>query len=142
MLIGLGGYMADVFSKKKRSEVMSHIHSKNTLIERIVFRFLRKNNVYFQRHYGRVSGKPDIALPRKKKAVFIDGDFWHGRDYSIRKNKLPKYWVLKISANQKRDRKTRCLLKQNGWRILRVWEADLERKGERTLNKILRFLTE
>lgn len=134
--------MADVFSVRKRSEVMSRIRSKNTLIERTIFRFLRKNNVYFQRHYGKAPGKPDIALPRKKKAVFIDGDFWHGRDYNIRKNKLPHYWILKISANIKRDRRNRRLLKQQGWQILKIWELDLERNEKKTLNRIYRFLTE
>lgn len=133
--------MADVFSVKKRSEVMSRIRSKNTVIERMVFRFLRENNVYFQKHYDRAPGKPDIALPRKKKAVFIDGDFWHGRDYQVRKNKLPQYWILKISANIERDKKNRRLLRLQGWEVLRVWELDLEKKKEKTLNKIYHFLT-
>lgn len=120
---------------------MSRIRSKNTVIERMVFRFLRENNVYFQKHYDRAPGKPDIALPRKKKAVFIDGDFWHGRDYQVRKNKLPQYWILKISANIERDKKNRRLLRLQGWEVLRVWELDLEKKKEKTLNKIYHFLT-
>lgn len=70
--------MTDVFSKQKRSEIMSLIRSKNTAIELNVFRFLRRNSIYFQKNYKRAMGSPDVALPRKKKAVFIDGDFWHG----------------------------------------------------------------
>lgn len=121
---------------------MSRIRSKNTMIERTVFRFLRNNNIYFQKHFNRAPGKPDIALPKKKRAVFIDGDFWHGRDYNIRKKRLPHYWIFKISANIKRDRKNRSLLKKQGWKILKIWERDLERNEEKTLGRIYRFLTE
>ncbi len=72
--------MSYMFSSQKRSEIMSHIRSKNTEAERITFRYLRRNKIYFQKHYTRTAGKPDIALPRRKKEVFIDGDFWHGRE--------------------------------------------------------------
>lgn len=132
--------MADVFSREKRSEVMSAIRSKNTSIEVTVFRFLRKNRQYFKTHYDKVTGKPDIALPRSKKAVFIDGDFWHGRDYSRRKDTLPDYWKLKIKNNINRDKISRKKLKDEGWAILRVWEHDLEKNKEFSLNKILTFL--
>lgn len=134
--------MADLFSKEKRSQVMSHIRSKNTLIERTVFRFLRRNKVHFVSHYNRIPGKPDVARPREKKAVFLDGDFWHGRDFLIRKEKLPQYWVSKISGNIARDRKHRLAIRKKGWRILRIWEHDLEKREEEVLKKILRFLKE
>lgn len=73
--------MADVFEPDKRSEIMSRIRSKNTVAELIAYRYLRKEKVYFQKHYACALGKPDIALPRKKKAVFIDSEFWHGKDF-------------------------------------------------------------
>ena len=79
--------MADVFSKKKRSEIMSKIRSEETQIEQIVYRYLRKQGVYFQKHYKKAPGSPDIALPKKKIAVFIDGDFWHGWRFSKKKSK-------------------------------------------------------
>lgn len=77
--------MADVFTKKKRSEIMARIRSKDTAIERFVFKELRKRGLYFKKHYKRIKGCPDIALPRAKKAVFIDGDFWHGWQFAQRK---------------------------------------------------------
>ena len=67
--------MPDKFLKEKRSLIMSKIRSKNTKIEVNVFRELRKRGIYFQKHYKGTIGNPDIALPRKKKAIFIDGDF-------------------------------------------------------------------
>lgn len=69
--------MTDVFDPEKRREVMKLVKSKNSKAELIVFRYLRKQGIYFQKHYKKASGRPDIALPRKKKAVFIDGDFYN-----------------------------------------------------------------
>lgn len=136
--------MADVFEPKKRSEVMSLIRSKNTKAELIAYRYLRKNKVYFQKHYKSVMGKPDIALPRKKKAVFIDSDFWHGRTFEkVKKSREPDdYWVIKIAGNIKRDAKQREQLIKDGWDILVVWEDDIRRIRTRgiTLEKIKGFL--
>lgn len=137
--------MADIFSAKKRSEIMSRIGSKNTAAELIVFAFLRKNRIYFQKHYKRAPGKPDIALPRKKIAIFIDGDFWHGRTLEEIKQKRTNpddFWIKKITQNVERDREQERLLLNLGWKILRVWETDLKRKRTRelTLQTIARHL--
>lgn len=122
--------MADVFSKEKRSEIMSKIRSKNTKAERIVFRYLRSQNIHFQKHYKRATGCPDIALPRKKIAIFIDGDFWHGRNFAKMKKRLPKkYWLPKIEANIKRDTRNRRALKMAGWRVMRIWESEVKKEG-------------
>ena len=123
--------MADIFSREKRSEIMSHIRSKNTKAELIAFRYLRKKGVYFQKHYSRIAGKPDIALPRKKKVVFIHGDFWHGRNRGRTVKSNVAYWSAKIAGNVLRDKKQRKLLKLAGWDVLVVWESDLLRKATR-----------
>mgnify|MGYP000892018584 CR=1 FL=1 len=130
----------DVFTKEKRSEIMARIRAKNTKAERIVFRYLRNNKVYFRKHYKRVAGCPDVALPRKKTAVFIDGDFWHGRDFAKRKCRLPEYWKSKIETNMKRDRRNRRALVLAGWRIMRVWEKDLLKCQELYCGEIKSFL--
>jgi len=136
--------LADVFSKEKRKEVMSLIRSKNSKAELTVFKHLRKQKIYFQKHYKRAPGTPDIALPRKKKAVFIDGDFWHGRSFEklIEKRGDGDYWVRKISTNMDRDVRQRQELSKLGWTILSVWESDINRKRtqEDTLKQIRDFL--
>lgn len=121
---------------------MAKIRAKNTKAERIVFRYLRNNKVYFQKHYKRVAECPDIALPRKKTAVFIDGDFWHGRDFAKRKGRLPEYWKSKIETNMKRDRRNRRALVRTGWRIMRVWEKDLLKRQELYCGEIKSFLAD
>lgn len=137
--------MADVFTPEKRSEVMSRIRSKNTKAEKIVFSYLRQQKVYFQKHYVRAPGKPDIALPRKKRAVFINGDFWHGRTYDKVLSNRPAgdYWVIKIKRNMERDIVTIDTLTNSGWKVLVVWEADIKRKRTKdaTLAEISKFLT-
>lgn len=120
---------------------MSKIHSKETQIEMQVFRELRKRGIYFQQHYRGVPGCPDIALPQKKIAIFIDGDFWHGYEFSRGKSRLPKkYWLDKIESNVKRDKRNRSALKRRGWRILRVWEHELKKAPARSIAKISFFL--
>ncbi|MEA3463598.1 MAG: very short patch repair endonuclease [Patescibacteria group bacterium] len=131
----------DVFSKKKRSEIMSKIRSKDTKIEILVFRELRKRGIYFQKHYKRAIGNPDIALPRKKKAIFIDGDFWHGYQFSKFKKRLPKkYWLAKIEKNIKRDKINRAKLKKDGWDVLRIWEHEIIKGKMKTIEQIIIFL--
>jgi DNA mismatch endonuclease (patch repair protein) len=130
------------FSKEKRSEIMSRIRSSNTKAELLVFKELRKRKVYFQKHYKRAIGKPDIALPRKKKAVFIDGDFWHGYNYDSLKNKLSKqFWISKIESNIRRDEIVNAKLIQDGWEILRVWENEINKNFNYCMDKIFVFLT-
>ena len=93
------------------------------------------------KHYNKIAGKPDIALPRKKIAVFIDGDFWHGYNFKAQKERLPKkYWVDKIETNIKRDKRVRSKLKRDGWIVLRVWEHQIKNNFEKTIEKIISTL--
>lgn len=120
---------------------MSKIRGKNTKPELAVFRELRKRKIYFQKHYrlGRIS--IDVALPKKKIGVFIDGDFWHGRNFIKTRKRLPKvYWRAKIEGNIARDKKTRLALRRKGWRVLRVWEYQIFKNSEKTITKIKEFI--
>lgn len=133
--------MADMFTKQKRSEIMSRIRARNTGIEKRVFSYLRKHRIHFQPHYGRVPGKPDIALPSKKLAVFVNGDFWHGYRFSAWRRRIPgEYWRDKIASNIKRDRTHLRALKKQGWRVLKVWGHELLDDPELACSKIADFL--
>lgn len=138
--------MSDQFSPEKRKKIMSSVRSKNSRAERLVFSHLRKEGMYFQRHYSRVIGTPDIALPRKKKACFIDGDFWHGRrlEELLVKRGEEDYWTKKISRNVERDFETRNYLFNHGWKVLSVWESDILRKRTRdeSFKKIIDFMND
>jgi DNA mismatch endonuclease (patch repair protein) len=120
---------------------MQNIRSKNTKAEVLVFRELRKRGIYFQKHYKRAIGNPDIALPGKKKAIFIDGDFWHGYQFVKLRKRLPKkYWLAKIENNIARDKKYRATLRRTGWSVLRVWEHELFSRRKIAINQISSFL--
>lgn len=122
---------------------MSKIRSKNTKAERIVFCELRKRKIYFQKHYKKTAGSPDIAFPKKKIAIFIDGDFWHGRYFLKDEKRLPKkYWREKIKSNILRDKRNRAKLKKQGWKVLRIWEHKVIKEPTKTVGKISNFLLE
>jgi len=115
---------------------MSRIRGKDTKIEKSVEAWLKRNKIKFRKHY-KVIGSPDFALPKRKIAIFVDGDFWHGYDFKKRKNKLPLYWKEKIKRNMKRDKKIDSKLKKLGWKVIRVWEHELLDNEER-LKTLLR----
>lgn len=131
----------DIFTKKKRSEIMSKIRGKNTKIELLIFRELRRKKIYFQKHYKKIPGSPDVAIPSKKIAVFIDGDFWHGYGFKKRRKLLPKvYWRAKIEQNIRRDERNRRVLRKRGWRVLRIWEHQVNKDFDKTIMKISNFI--
>src|SRR5688572_6433792 len=130
----------DRVSVQVRSRIMGSIKSTNTQIERAVFRELRKHGINFQKHYKKALGSPDIALPRKKIAIFIDGDFWHGYRYSTWKSRLNSgYWTQKIENNMKRDKRNFRKLRSSGWKVYRVWEQQIVGDLEGVVKKILDF---
>jgi DNA mismatch endonuclease, patch repair protein len=133
--------MPDKFPPEVRSRIMAAIKSKNTKLELVVFRELARRKVYFQRHHKRTLGSPDVCLPKSRRAVFIDGDFWHGYRYKRQKSKLKsKYWIAKIEGNIARDKRNFRKLRRSGWKVMRVWEHQLNRDFIRQMDRIEEFL--
>ncbi len=120
---------------------MSRIRGKGTGIERMVFGDLRKAKIHFRPHYALAPGRPDAAVPSRKLAVFVHGDFWHGWRYSEKSTKLPAgFWREKIVRNRERDRKNMGKLRRMGWKVLCVWEHELKKSEEKTLKRVREFL--
>src|SRR5882762_10884610 len=116
----------DTVSPKVRSKMMAAVKSKNTSLERFVFAQLRKKGISFTTHYSRLPGKPDVALPSRKMAIFIDGDFWHGFRYPVWKGKIKsKFWRDKIETNRRRDSRNFRKLRRLGWKVLRIWGHEI-----------------
>ena len=126
--------MADVFSKKKRSWIMSRIRSENTSIDRKMRDMLSGMNVRFEM-YPKVFGSPDFQVG-KRVLVFCDGDFWHGYRYAEKKRPAKKYWREKIEGNMRRDRKVSRKLRRDGWSVLRIWEHDIKKNPDKCMKKI------
>ena len=120
--------MPDIFSRKKRSEIMSKISGKETKPEIIVRKFLFSKGFRYRKNDKRYPGKPDIVLPKYKTIIFIHGCFWHGHK-GCKKSKLPDtnrdFWENKITSNIKRDKKNRKQLERQGWFVYIIWQCQL-----------------
>lgn len=138
--------MTDVFSKKKRSEVMSLIRSTNTkpeiALRKIVSISLYPRGYRYRIHYKKLLGRPDIVFVSKKVAVFVDGAFWHGYTFKQIESRLPKkYWHAKIMGNVERDQRINKALKKAGWKVIRFWEHDVLKKPDKVLKAIVAAVT-
>jgi len=127
--------VADVFSKQKRSWIMSRIRGKYTKIDLRMYAILDGIGHAFEM-YPRMYGNPDFVLRRKRIAIFCDGDFWHGYNYRHGKRPAGKSWRDKIERNMSRDARVSRNLRRDGWSVLRFWEHDIERDPEKCVRKI------
>lgn len=120
----------DIYSKKKRSEIMSLVKNKDSKIEISLRKELWKRGFRYRKNSPKYYGKPDIVLPKHKTAIFVDSCFWHGCKKHC---KLPttreKFWSNKINGNIQRDKKVRQHYRKTGWKILRIWEHELKQNG-------------
>ncbi|GAB4403935.1 MAG: very short patch repair endonuclease [Anaerolineales bacterium] len=120
--------MTDVFTKQKRSEVMSRIRGKgNKDTELAMIRILRKHHISGWRRNQPVLGKPDFVFPGRKIALFVDGCFWHGcpKHSNVPENNHA-FWAKKLKANKERDKVVNRELRRLGWKVVRVWEHELK----------------
>ncbi len=128
----------DTVSKKKRSEIMSRIRSKNTKPEMLVRKYLSSKGYKYSLHDKKLPGKPDIVLKRKRIAIQVRGCFWHGHNCKL--SNYPKtnrkYWKNKINNNKKRDRKNDKLIKKMGYQLIVINECKVRNKKVNLLNKL------
>lgn len=113
--------------------------------ELVLRRALWRIGLRYRKNADSLPGRPDIVFKRKRVAVFCDGDFWHGRDWPIRRAKLEggnnsDYWIAKIERNIERDRNDTECLEAIGWKVLRVWEGDINADVDKIVDMIGRVL--
>jgi DNA mismatch endonuclease, patch repair protein len=132
--------MSDVFTKAKRSEVMSRIRGRgNKDTELALAKFFRAHRITGWRRNRPVFGKPDFVFLKLKLAVFVDGCFWHGcPKHATKPQNNRAFWRRKFSANRARDALVTRTLKRAGWRVLRVWEHELAKRNETRLTRRIR----
>ncbi len=119
--------MADIFDKKKRSEVMSKVKNKDSKIEVEFRKKLWREGFRYRKNATNYFGKPDLVLPKYKTVIFIDSCFWHGCPWHC---KLPtsnkEFWEKKIKKNKERDREVNKHYRRKSWNIIRIWEHRLK----------------
>jgi DNA mismatch endonuclease (patch repair protein) len=133
--------MVDVFSKEKRSEVMSRIRGKGNLTTEMKMADLfRRHRITGWRRHVNLPGRPDFVFPRAKIAVFVDGCFWHGCPRCFRAPAAnSEFWSAKIEANKRRDRRVARGLRARGWSVVRIRECSLKRRGHAEVRRIERL---
>jgi DNA mismatch endonuclease (patch repair protein) len=132
----------DVFSKDKRSQIMSRVGGKNTKPELIVRSLLHRMGYRFRIHRTDLPGNPDVSLPRHKKIIFVHGCFWHGHaecSRAKRPSTNQEFWQKKLDKNIERDRQNRDKLEALGWSILVIWQCEVK-DLERVEQKIESFM--
>jgi DNA mismatch endonuclease, patch repair protein len=125
------------------SRVGAANRKKNSGPEVLLRKALSARGLRFRLHAEDLPGCPDLVIRSKRLAVFCDGDFWHGREWGNRKNKLAAgwnadYWISKIDRNRRRDRVVSRTLRRLGWRVIRVWETDLRRNPGKVAARIFK----
>ncbi|HEX5716040.1 MAG TPA: very short patch repair endonuclease [Thermoanaerobaculia bacterium] len=118
----------------------------DTKCERLLRQALWAAGYRYRKNVANLPGHPDVVFRRARLAVFVDGDFWHGRDWEYRRQKLqagsnPDYWIAKIQRNMERDRETTSRLQELGWTVLRFWESEIQASPQEVVQKIGAALT-
>ena len=134
----------DIYTEKKRSEIMSLIRGKDTKPELIVRRLVYSMGYRYRLHVRSLPGNPDLVFLNRRKVIFVHGCFWH-RHNCKRGQSMPASnktaWQEKFTRNLERDRQQRTALKKDGWGVLVIWECETEsRKMEFLAERIQKFL--
>lgn len=109
---------------------MAKVHLKRGKAETMLAKALWHSGYRYRLNYKKLPGSPDIAIPKYKLAIFVDGEFWHGYDWETRKTKLKanrEYWIEKIEENIARDKRSDMRLKAMGWTPVHFWEKEIKK---------------
>jgi len=137
---GVSDHIVDMFEKAVRSRIMRAVRTAETEPELRLGAALKAMGLRFRCNDPRVFGKPDFTFRRIRLAVFVDGDFWHGRawfaDRQAPATNAP-FWINKFERNHLRDRIVDRELRRSGWSVLRLWASDV-RKDAASSGQIVR----
>lgn len=129
--------MTDVLTPEQRKLNMSRIRNKDTQPEITVRSMVHRMGYRYSLHNSKLPGKPDLALTRHRKIIFVHGCFWHMhkcRYGKVQPKTNANFWKEKREKNVARDGKNLVMLKREGWKVLIVWECwakNLESLGKR-----------
>lgn len=130
-----GFWTSRVESDRKRA-----VKSKDTKPEVQLRKAVWRMGFRYRKNVKTLEGSPDLVFPRQKVAVFVDGDFWHGRNWPERRKRLQRnrdYWIRKIEGNIARDRRVDTALANRGWSVVRLWSEDVRRDIESCVTAVI-----
>ena len=131
------------YTTPERSKIMSKIRGKNTKPELAFRKALYAAGYRYRIDYKKLIGKPDIVLKKYKTVIFIDGEYWHGRNWEERKPKIKtnrEFWVAKFERNIQRDKEVNAELERLGYTVFRFWESEVKKELEFCIEKVIQHL--
>lgn len=130
----------DRLTKEQRSKNMQAVKSKGSKIEILLGKALWALNLRYRKNDSSVLGKPDFVFKKHKVAVFCDSEFWHGKNWELRKNDFKsnrEFWIPKIEQNIARDFYVNKELIESGWTVIRFWGNEIKQNPEFCAQKVL-----
>lgn len=130
--------MTDSLSREHRSWNMSRIRGSNTKPEMALRSLLHRNGLRFRLHARGLPGRPDIVFKKHQVVVFVHGCFWHrhsGCQYAYDPKSNRKFWLRKFKSNIDRDIFVKRGLRKLGWRVIVVWECQINRDAARVADR-------
>jgi DNA mismatch endonuclease (patch repair protein) len=119
----------DTVSPQRRSEIMARVRSKHTAPEIAVRRLVHGMGYRYRLHRRDLPGSPDLVFVGMRKVMFVHGCFWH-RHSGCAAARVPKtrhdFWLVKLQSNSERDSRNVCMLSEQGWDVMIVWECELK----------------
>jgi DNA mismatch endonuclease Vsr len=123
----------DNLTPEQRRKNMQAIKASATKAEVLLAKSLFNKGYRYRKNNKSVFGKPDLTFKKIKLAIFVDGEFWHGKDWEIRKENIKsnrQYWIPKIEKNINRDEVVNTELIKSGWTVMRFWAKNIEKNTE------------
>ena len=124
---------------------MSKVKLKNGYAETLLAKELWHRGFRYRKNDKHLPGSPDIAIRKYNIAIFVDGEFWHGKDWDVRKNRLQRnreYWIEKIEENMARDARVDKELQAMGWISIRFWEKEVRKNIDDCVSDVLGLIIE
>jgi DNA mismatch endonuclease (patch repair protein) len=129
----------DRITPEQRSKTMSAIRSTNTKVEVRLAKALWNLGYRYRKNNRTVFGTPDLTFKKLKIAIFVDSEFFHGKDWEIQKDRVKtntEFWQKKIERNIQRDIEVNNYLESQNWKVLRFWSEQIEKNLEDCVTKI------
>jgi DNA mismatch endonuclease (patch repair protein) len=123
----------DRITPQQRSRIMSAIRSTNTKDEVRLAKALWHLGYRYRKNNKTVFGKPDLTFKKLKIAIFVDSEFFHGKDWETQKYRVKtntEFWQNKIERNRQRDVEVNNYLESQNWKVIRFWSHEIEKNLE------------
>ncbi|GAC1427708.1 MAG: very short patch repair endonuclease [Flavisolibacter sp.] len=133
----------DVLTKEQRRKNMQAIKSKGTKDEVLLAKSLWHKGYRYRKNDKTVYGKPDLTFRKQKLAIFIDSEYFHGKNWETEKNRITTnrdFWWTKIEGTMRRDNLDNEHLINSGWKVIRFWSKEIRKSLANCVSLIERQL--